>query len=519
VTTRQEIAIPAQVGERAIRNAPALPRARPGFLERLGSLRLAAVGVLAAVTFVCLFGHTHVVPGQIPPSSWFGLLSVPGSVATRGFLSIAAWMAAILLALCWYGFMRNALAGRLSVRVAAATAAVWAAPFAIGPPLTSLDIYSFAAQGKLLQGGDSPYVRGPAALGHGDFLAAVDPRWRNALSPYGPVGLRFEWLSALLGRGDATATVVWLRVLTILCVAGAIVLAVALASPARRPLTVVLLAMNPLLLVTGVSAGHLEALMLVMMLAAVLAERRHRPVLALVLSVAAGLVKAPALLLTVFLVVEHLRAAAPYRARRFTALRDGAAVVGALAAGTLLIPKGWGWIGTAVQTPASGRALWTPSTAVAEVFTAFGRWFGVDPSLDHVLSVTRLIGDVAALAVVIILLRRSGNYEARLGAALVAVAVLGVVLYPWYLLWGIPILIVSARRRLTSFVTLAVVVFATIYLWPEPKEAVAAGGALVGTLGKDPLVELLFLVTVAVAAAQFLLWRRVVSTRLAALAD
>ena len=86
---------------------------------------------------------------------------------------------------------------------------------------------------------------------------------------------------------------------------------------------------------------------------------------------------------------------------------------------------------------------------------------------------------------------------------------------------GIPLLIVSARRRLASFLTVAAVIFVTIYLWPEPKKTVAAGRVLlaaVGTLGKEPVVELLFLSTVAVAAAQFVLWRRVVTMRLA-LAD
>jgi alpha-1,6-mannosyltransferase len=270
--------------------------------------------------------------------------------------------------------------------------------------------------------------------------------------------------------------------------------------------------------VTGVSAGHLETVMLVLLLAAVLAERRHRPVLALVLSVAAGLVKAPALLLTVFLAVEHLSAAAPHRAARATAVRDGTAVAGALAVGTFLVPHGWGWIGTVVRTPASGRTLWTPSTAVAEALTALSRWCGFSLSLDRVLSATRLMGDVTALAVVILLLRRRGNYEARLGLALVAVSMLGVVLYPWYLLWGIPLLIVNARRGAASMLSLAGVIFATLYLCPEPREAAAAGVALVGKLGKAPPIGLLFALTVAAAAAQFVLWRRVIDTR-AALAD
>ena len=70
---------------------------------------------------------------QRPPSSWLGLLSVPTSMSTRSFLSIGAWLAAILLPPCWYGFLRAALAGLLPVRVAAGSAAIWVAPLAVGP--------------------------------------------------------------------------------------------------------------------------------------------------------------------------------------------------------------------------------------------------------------------------------------------------------------------------------------------------------------------------------------------------
>jgi len=411
---------------------------------------LGSVGLLASLVFVAAYGRTHLVLGATPPTSWLGLLSAPSSAGWRGICSVTAWAGMLTLAGCWFGLARLALVGRLGLRPAAAIAGGWAIPFVVGPPLTSFDIYNFATQGRQLLSGISPYTAPPDQLPAGAMLAAVDPRWRHVLSPYGPIGLRFEWLAALFGHGDATATVIWLKVLAVVCTLAVVVLAVRLSGPRRRPLTVVLLALNPLLLTTALSAGHLEAPMMALLLGAVLAERTRHPSVALALALTAGLVKAPALLVVVFLVIEHARDHSRTLSRAKTLLRDGAVLAVVGLAGTLSVPHGWGWTSTVLHTPATGRALWTPSTVLAELATPVLSVAHVDLPFDSVLTVTRLAGLLAVAGLTAVQLRRRTRWEKRLGGCLVALAALGFVLYPWYLLWGVPLLIIGARRR-TAF--------------------------------------------------------------------
>lgn len=464
-------------------------RLRPRLVAQSRGLTavLGAAGLLGSLVFVAAYGRTHLVLGARPPASWLGLLSAPADAGWRGICSVLAWVGMLTLVGCWLGLARLAVDDRLGARTAGYVAGGWAVPFIVGPPLTSLDIYSFAAQGHQLLSGMSPYTAPPDQLPAGAFLAAVDPRWRHVLSPYGPIGVRLEWLAALVGRGDATATVVWLKVLAVACTLVAIALAVRLSHPQRRPLTLVLLGANPLLLTTAFSAGHLEAPMLALLLAAVLAQRNSHPSVAVACAVAAGLVKAPALLAAVFLLVEHARAAPGALHRARTLARDGGVLAAVTIAGTLAVPQGWGWTNTVLHTPATGRALWTPSTVLAELATPFLSLFsGGSVSFDRVLTVTRLVGLLTVAALTAVQLGRRTPWELRLGRSLLAVAVLGFVFYPWYLLWGVPLLIISGGRRTAYLLACGGAAFTAAYLWPEPHETMAAARMLLHALQQHP---------------------------------
>src|SRR5690349_17286064 len=96
---------------------------------------LVAIGSLAACVFVLLEGHTPVVPGQVAPSRWFGLLG-PVRPGVRAMDSTIAWGAILVLGACWLLLARLAMAGQLRLRVGAAGLFAWALPFLAGPPLT-----------------------------------------------------------------------------------------------------------------------------------------------------------------------------------------------------------------------------------------------------------------------------------------------------------------------------------------------------------------------------------------------
>jgi hypothetical protein len=83
---------------------------------------------------------------------------------------------------------------------------------------------------------------------------------------------------------------------------------------------------------------------------------------------------------------------------------------------------------------------------------------GLATSNDGAVTVLRLIGMVAALAVVAWLCLRPRGRSAVRGAALafLAVIALGPVVQPWYLLWALPLFAVSGlpRRELQAVVLL-----------------------------------------------------------------
>ncbi|MFL6115027.1 MAG: polyprenol phosphomannose-dependent alpha 1,6 mannosyltransferase MptB [Catenulispora sp.] len=473
----------------AVRAELTTARASP---SRLGMVGIPAVlGTLAAVVFVLLEGHTHVVPGQVPPSHWFGLLG-PVSASRRAVDSLAAWAAILTLGGCWLVLVRRVRAGLLPLRPLAWTGAAWATPFVLGPPLTSLDVYSYVAHGFLSKSGHSPYSFAPADLAPGPVLNAVDPRWHHVFSPYGPIATFNEHLAASVG-GSALGTLEVLRLLAAAATAVSIALAVAMTRPDLRPRTMVLLGLNPLLLTTTFSAAHLEATMLVALLAAFFAARRGHPVLAVVLAVVAGLIKAPALAAVPFLIVENWRT----DRRALVVVRDIAVAAVTAVIGGLLVPNGWGWTGPVLHTPAIGREWWTPSTLLAELGYGIGRLVGLPVHLAGLLGVTRSIGLAVSALLLLELLRRRGDPALSLGIGLTALGVLGFVLYPWYLLWGWPLLVIAGSRRTAYVSSLAAAAFTLANLWPQRREA----AALPEAIDAHRLVTVLVLLVIGIAGA------------------
>ena len=180
---------------------------------RVSTMAAAATGFVAACAFVIGAGAVGPVAGTVLRTRWLGLLA-PGEPRPW-------WAGAVLLAgvsglvAIWIVVVAMVQAGLLGVRQVATLAAVWSAPLVIGPPVLSNDVFSYAAQGVLQMSEFDPYHTSPAALGQSDVLQAVDPRWRFARSPYGPVTTWLEHAAAWVTRGDLVQTVVVLRALAV----------------------------------------------------------------------------------------------------------------------------------------------------------------------------------------------------------------------------------------------------------------------------------------------------------------
>ena len=344
-----------------------------------------------------------------------------------------------LLGLGWWWY-RHA-----TVRASLVTLALWVAPLLVAPPLFSRDVYSYLAQGLMLDAGLDVYRFGPAALG-GTVAAQVPAIWQHTPSPYGPVFLIVARAVTGIVDGHLIAGVLAMRVVA---VAGLALLAAAVPVLARAtgrpPASALWLGvLNPLVLIHLVGGAHNDALMVGLLATGLAAAVRHRPALATVLVVGAALIKAPAALglaAVAAIWATHLPGRRP-------ALR-AALVVGAVAAAaTVLLTRiagtGYGWIG-ALSTPISATN-WSPTGLL-------GRWTAdllthddVGAALAHDL--WRWAGILATLIVAAL----AATYRQRLGPlpalgiVLLALVLFGPALRPWYVIWGLIPLAVAAHQ-------------------------------------------------------------------------
>jgi hypothetical protein len=180
-------------------------------------------------------------------------------------------------------------------RVFLAAAAAVAAVVNI-TPVGSSDIASYAAYGRIAALGYNPYTYTPARLPGGaasnPYTEIVSHFWTGTASVYGPVATWTQLLAAQIGGAKP-----WLTIWVLMMMMGAAFLATGyvLLRTAANPVRAVLLwVANPLLIVELVMGGHLDALVALFAIAAIVLSRkgttlRHDVVVALLVGVAGGI--------------------------------------------------------------------------------------------------------------------------------------------------------------------------------------------------------------------------------------
>ncbi|HEY3716184.1 MAG TPA: polyprenol phosphomannose-dependent alpha 1,6 mannosyltransferase MptB [Jatrophihabitantaceae bacterium] len=446
----------------------------------------AAAGFAASTLIVLAGGHVGTARFTTPLTDWFGLLSRsgyrPGGSPAPGLLLVAGIAVLVLL---WLRLARRPRPAVSTEGRVWAIGGAWALPFVVGPPLLSSDVYTYAAQGMLVDRGLDPYSVGPSALGGVPAVAAVDPSWRSATSPYGPLATWFQHFAVVLGGGPLGAVIVF-RLVAVAAVVAIGLLAADLAGT-HRIAALTLTVLNPLVLLYVVSAAHMEGLLGALLLGALVAVRRGSPTLGIVLACAAGAVKAPALIAVVAIIAWQRRRPG-HQAWPDTA-RDWAVAVAACAGLTILVPHGWGWV-RALNTPALGYTPAAPSSLIGDLCKAIVPW----APFDDLAVAGRTVALIAAGCIVAYLIAtsRRRSLEATVGLGLLAVALLGPVIYPWYALWGVLCLAPIARGRMRELVVLGCAIESVVALPGLPRlpaDLVAVGlaagiGLLVASSGE-----------------------------------
>jgi alpha-1,6-mannosyltransferase len=400
-------------------------------------LRRCQILGLAGTACLALGGETA---GALPVAD----LLRPASVhAALGLVGV--YFGVVLLIAAWAllgGLVRGP--GPPAPRALLLVLATWAAPLLLAPPLFSRDVYSYLAQGAMVEAHMDVYAHGPSRLG-GPLADEVAPLWRHTGAPYGPVFLAVAAALSGLTRGELPAGLFGMRLVAL---AGVALMAAALPRLARHsgadPSAALWLgALNPLVLLHLVAGAHNDAVMLGLLGVGLVAALGRWPVLGAVLVTLAALVKAPAVLGLAAVVVLQVRAGrSPAKALVTTTAAAAATTVAATAAaGT-----GYGWVG-ALTTPVSPRN-WALTTLLGRATRALLEHLGSDLA-PLAIPAWHALGIVAAVvAIVLIWLRLRPRPVYALGLSLAALAALGPAIRPWYALWGV--FLIAAATPSTS---------------------------------------------------------------------
>jgi hypothetical protein len=451
-------------------------------LRRGEIFALAAIGLLLGVAIVLSWGWLGPEPGSRNPSGWLGMLAVVApNNASKAHLLYLLVPALALLTACWVGLLRLASVGCLTTRVTAFIAGCWSLPFVIGPVIGSRDAYAYVAQGELARRGFDPARTVVSHLGAGPLVAAVDPRWRDTRPPYGGVAVAIQKGAAAAGDGRSALALVVLRLVALAAVLVLIVVTARMADPARRPVVVAAMAANPLVLIHLVAGAHLDAVaaaLLMSGLAIGLGADWRRRWIGVLLCTLGAMVKLPVALGACYLSLCAVIAAGPSLTARLRSVASDA-LAAAVGVGLSIALSGTGlaWIHN-FGTPGRLRTGIAPADISANVVRGLGWLVGWHPHEAHVLSAARLIVAGIGVAIALFLLRPrrvwSGAGAAhwvppslnQLAAALLALGLLGPVLYGWYLAPALPLLALAAPTRRPAYWAIVglstVLTFATI---------------------------------------------------------
>ncbi|MAO81651.1 polyprenol phosphomannose-dependent alpha 1,6 mannosyltransferase MptB [uncultured Nocardioides sp.] len=410
------------------------------------------------------------LPRSAPILQVEALAALRGAEAGR-MLGLAVVLTGLgLLAAAWLRLCREVGAGRETgdrdeaVGLVRFATLLWSAPLVLAPPLFSRDGWSYAAQGAMTHLGISPYEHGPSVL-RGPVVQAVDPRWMDTITPYGPVPLAVgDQLAALTGNP-------WMLVIghRVLALVGLALLAWAVPRLATwtgvdPALASALVIASPLMLANGVGGLHNDLLMAGLMAAALVVAVEHGWAWGAVLGGTAAAVKAPGGLVCVAVALVGLPAAATLtdRVRRLAGVAGVS--LGWLVGLGLLTGVGVGWV-AGLTVPGTVNTPLSVTTLAGGSLDWVAGLLGLDLAPATLLGVVRTLGSGAALGLVgwAALRRPTGDRASAVGTAALlmgGLVVLSPVVHLWYLLWVVPFVATLRLSRLAVTALVAVSVIA-----------------------------------------------------------
>ncbi len=399
----------------------------------------AVLGVLATV-YLAVAGPNVGIHLQGDHIWFYGSSGAPPPRVGRFSAVALNNMALGVFALAWLMVGLVVRRGGVAVRALLVVGAVWSVPLVIAPPLFSPDALTYTALGAALNHGVDLYQIGPGAAGQIAAVRGAEPSWLYTPSPYGPLFLDLMGgLSRLLGE-HMLAVFVALRLLTLVGLGAIAVMVARLARWHGRGVgrALWLGVLNPLVLISAVSANHNDTLMMVVVLGGLFLAMRGHPLLGIVVCVVAAGIKVVALAGAAVIGVDYALRRCGWSAQARALAVSGLLAVGGFVASVQLYGRGWGWVRT-LSIPGAAHEPLAPMTAIADVLNP-----ATPPT--HLVG---LVGSVVCAAVIVGLLTRLPSWGLVRVAAwvMLALVVFSPVVWAWYLLWPVLLFAAIAGRR------------------------------------------------------------------------
>ncbi len=421
------------VAAQSLTSGPARIRAERWMTALNALFALVIVAATLEIVIDAAAGHTGVVPKSPSIAPWFSPLSTLLGYRTFliALLAASAAYAGILL------IARRAPAARMSPRATILLVGVLQAIVFVGPVLISTDVFSYIAYARMgVVHGINPYTHGPSAILNDPVFQYVGHDWRRVATAYGPIYTLISYPLAPLGVVGA----LWgMKVMALLASIGTMALTWRCArlrgfDPALAMLAV---GANPLYFIYGLGGAHNDLIMMLLMMLAVSLSitpprSAGREAGAGAAIVVGALVKATVAALLPFLILSRRRMAPILGA------------LGALAAGAVIGYVAFGVNGINVVAALNRDAAFVSTDSFAtEIAHLFGKP-GVFP-VDHDLLKAGLV-----LIVLHLMWRTWRGYDwvAASGWTLLAISVTSTWLLAWYILWPLPLAVISRDRRL-----------------------------------------------------------------------
>ncbi len=423
---------------------------RTALLGFAGTAAIVVGSVLGGQSF-----ETHL------PGAWF--FGMPGglfgSAGTTDALPPVASLALvfgglILLTRVWIGFLGHLNRHQgFPIKRVVLVVTIWAVPLLLAPPLFSRDVYTYAAQGEMVSHHINPYSYGPNVLGATPFNELADSVWSGTESPYGPTFLAVDGAADQASGHQILADLVLLRLLEVAGIALMVAATPTLARSLKRdPAHAVLLgAGSPLVLLSLLAGDHNDALMVGLLVAGLAVAKRVGTVPGVILCALAAGVKSPAALGVLFLGWTWAGPDAPTRRRIGHTAAAGAIALATMEVMALISGTGWGWVRTTTTADASFTGV-TPVNIVARMVSIASHLLQVPVSTMDVRPVFSVLGLLIAVYVGYRLLMRSprDGVVRCLGLTLLVLALLGPIVWAWYVTWGVVVLAPAAVGRLRT---------------------------------------------------------------------